>query len=273
MTTILESTTTATHRPGQTPTPATAVGFSRILQVELRKLFATNANRALMAAIFAVGVLGAVLSYSMFSIFQEMGESWYMHVIMINAVPIILLQPLVILMVTTEWSTRSAMTTFTLEPRRHLVIAAKAIVTVLAGIVVWALSLGLGAGTYAVGTAMGGTEAVWSVSATTLLGDLGAQLLMTLSSFALALLIHNAPATIVLVLALPTVIGMSVLLPEWAQQIVAWINLSENLNITMMNLTGAATGQHWAQLAVSVAVWVIVPGAVGIWRTLRREAV
>lgn len=271
MTTILDA-TTATRRPGQTPTGATVVGFSRILQVELRKLFATNANRALMTAIFFIAVLGAVLSYSMHSVFLEMGENWYINVFMVNAVPIILLQPLVILMVTTEWSTRSAMTTFTLEPRRHLVIAAKAITITVTSVVVWALSLGLGAATYAVGTATHGTEAAWSISATTVAGDLGAQLLMTLSSFALALLIHNAPATIVLVLALPSVIGMSVLLPEWAQQILVWINLSENLNITLLDATGAATGQHWAQLAVSVTVWIIAPAVVGTWRTLRREA-
>jgi len=44
------------------------------------------------------------------------------------------------------------------------------------------------------------------------------------------------------------------------------------MNQTMNPLfQGALTSQQWAHLATSVAVWVVAPLAVGIWRLTRAE--
>ena len=57
----------------------------------------------------------------------------------------VILPMIAMLSVTSEWSQRSGLTTFTLMPHRGRVITAKALGTVLVGVVSMALALGVGA--------------------------------------------------------------------------------------------------------------------------------
>lgn len=262
----------ATRMLSQTRSQATPVRFGRVLQVEFRKLFATWANRGLMLAILASALGAAGIGVLVFGQLQDQGAPWFMMVDLVGMLPHILTLPLVILMVTSEYSTRSAMTTFTLVPHRGSVVASKTIVAVTVSVATWLLCLGLGAASYGIGAAVNSATPVWDIELYMPLGSIAAQVLITLSAFALALLIQNGPATIVTVLAPPTVLGAAFMAPEWLQNIIAWINLQETLGYTVLQSPGEADTMAWARLACAAAVWIVIPAVLGTLRTLRREA-
>jgi hypothetical protein len=71
-----------------------------------------------------------------------------------------------ILSVTSEWSQRSALTTFTLVPSRGRVIAAKAAVTLAIAIASMFVAGVGGAVGNLVGTTIAGVDATWNISLT-----------------------------------------------------------------------------------------------------------
>ena len=70
-----------------------------------------------------------------------------------------------ILSVTSEWSQRSGLTTFTLVPKRGQVIWAKLLISVALGVVSMLVALGIGAVGNLVGAAITGIDPVWDISA------------------------------------------------------------------------------------------------------------
>lgn len=271
MTTTLEPkdipmTSHTTTRPTVRPT-----GFAQVLAVEFRKAVSTRAGLALLA-IIAVLIVGAALATVFaFDFFASQGMGWYVHVGMTMSGPSFLVPVAVILLSTSEWSTRSAMTTFTLVPRRSQVLGAKVIVSLVIATAAWLLALGFGLLAYVAGAALNDApivlEAPWDMVA----DELGATLLLTLSAVALGFLIQNAPAAIVVVLAVPNVISGLGTMAEWLHTLVLWTNLPDALFGTLQSLEPAQP-VDWARLATAVGVWIIIPGVLGWIRTLRREA-
>jgi ABC-type transport system involved in multi-copper enzyme maturation permease subunit len=175
------------------------------------------------------------------------------------------LLPLVLLMaMTAEWSQRTAMTTFTLEPRRGRVLAAKAtaglIISVLAGL------FALLAATVAVLAASHAGRPVaegwnWSQLA-------GFALFIVLTSavgMAIGAAVHNTAAAIVSYFVLAGL--FSLLMIPALQKAGDWINTGTTFG---WMLAGDWSG-HVAQIAVCAALWIALPLAVGTIRTVRRE--
>src|SRR5690606_3158435 len=77
----------------------------------------------------------------------------------------ILLPMLAILSVTSEWSQRGALTTFTLVPDRRRTLLAKALCTVGVAVVSMAVALSIGALGNVLGTAISGAPTTWDVPA------------------------------------------------------------------------------------------------------------
>jgi ABC-2 type transport system permease protein len=113
----------ATGRPG--------VPFARLFKAELRKVADTRSGRWLLIAIIATTPLVVAvmlvtaapkdLTYEKFVDFTQTPQK-------------ILLPVLGILTITTEWSQRTGLVTFTLEPDRRRVLLAKAGATLLLGL-------------------------------------------------------------------------------------------------------------------------------------------
>ncbi len=119
----MSDTSTVTHGTPATTADASisAVPFSRLLRVELRKTTDTRAGFWLLAAIVLLTAAIIVL----FLIFAEPGELTYRGFMFITSTPQGFLLPVMaILAVTAEWSQRTGLVTFTLEPSRMRVIAA-----------------------------------------------------------------------------------------------------------------------------------------------------
>src|SRR3954449_9889079 len=152
--------TVRTPAPSRT-TPA-PIPFSRLLKVELVKMFDTRAGMWLMVSIAATAVI-ATASVILFAPDSAMTYDNFGAAI---GVPMTLLLPVMaILSVTSEYSQRSGLTTFTLVPHRGRVIRAKAVVAMTLGAVSIGVALAIGALGNIVGSTIAGVDTVWDIPA------------------------------------------------------------------------------------------------------------
>ncbi|MFD4207247.1 ABC transporter permease [Micromonospora tulbaghiae] len=258
--------TTATRTPAP-PRPGAAVAgptLARLTAVELRKLADTRAGRWLL---ITIGLIAAVIVVVQLFVLDAPDQT-FTAFFTPSLLPVGLLLPVLgILSITGEWSQRSALTTFALVPRRERVIVAKLAAVVLAALASVLVSLAVAAvGTLAAG-ATGGAGA-WTFDWQLLPHAAVFQVASVLMGAAFGLLLLSTPLAIVTYLLLPTVWSLLAAMIEGLRAPARWLDTS----YTMGPLLGAEmTGGQWARLGVSLAVWVLLPLAAGLARTLRRE--
>lgn len=265
------STTTAgpsLHAQVPTPMRSRPASLATLSAVELRKAVNTRAGRWLLIVVGILALGGTAIG--MFAISSD--TRTYDTFIQINLQLTSFVLPVVgILLMTSEWSQRSALTTFALVPRRSRVLVAKLVAALVIAVVGWAAAFLLAC----LGTALSSrpagmaSEEVWGLT----VGDVLISLIWVVLSMALGiafgLAFLNTAAAIVLVFVLPlawTILsGLITVLREhvqpWLDTNISWNNLLNN----------DLSGQHWAQVAVATAVWVLLPGAIGARRMLTRE--
>ena len=245
------------------------IPFRTVAGVELRKMFDTRSGFWLMIGIAAAGVLAtaAVIAFA--------GDSDLTYDSFAGAIGVpmtILLPVLAVLAVTGEWSQRAGLTTFTLVPHRGRVIRAKMTVTVLAGLASMALALGIGAVGNVVGTALLGRDTVWDLSPNAIAYIVGADLIGMMVGFMLGVVMRNSAAAIVSYFTywfvVPTLSMVLAANQAWFEKAQPWADFSFNQNRLY---DGDFTGQDWTQLAVTGAVWLVLPLAFGLWRVMRAE--
>jgi ABC-2 type transport system permease protein len=257
--------TTMTH-PVRTPGAHVAVDtvpaipFGRLVRVEWGKATDTRAARWLLIAVAAMTV-GLMLApiFSPSSIDQS-----YTSYLGFAAVALSILLPVVsILTLTSEWSQRTALATFTQEPRRMRIITAKITVSMI---------LGAGAAVFGGLVTAAGLSLV-AASGRTLDANLNAGLLAAfllyvvlniMTGVALGALVHNSAAAIVASFVLP--IGFA-LLGRASQLVAEWLDYSTTFNWV---LNGQWSG-HAPQILVSLILWVAIPLTAGLIRTVCRE--
>ena len=254
-----------TRRDRAVPAP---IPFRRILGVELRKMFDTRSGVWLMASI---GIL-AVIATGAVIIFAPNDEIDYGAFGSAVGVPMTVILPIIaILSVSSEWSQRSALTTFTLVPSRIRVIAAKALLTVTIGIVSMLVALGVGAVGNVVGSALAGVDQTWNISPTEFAQIVLADGIGMLMGFMLGVLFRSSPAAIVgyfvYSLVLPGVSGALTNASEWWSRHVGWFDLSWASG----NLYDDMSGQEWAQLGVTTLIWLVLPLAIGLRAVMKAE--
>ena len=254
----------ATSRPAFAPIP-----LSRVMAVELRKMFDTRSGFWMMASIGILSVLatGAVI------IFAPDTEITYENFAAAIGFPMSVVLPMIaILSVTSEWSQRSGLTTFTLVPHRGRVVLAKALCAVGVGVASMALAMVIGAGGNVLGSTLAGVPTTWDTSAAELLYITFANVLGLLTGFTLGVLIRNSAGAIVgyfvYALLLPTVTNLLAQSQEWFRDVQPWVNFQWNQQSLF---EGGFTGQQWAQLAITATAWLVLPMAFGVWRVLRSE--
>jgi ABC-2 type transport system permease protein len=256
---------TMTH-PVHTTDAATAgagfsgIPFGRLVRVEWGKATDTRAARWLLIAVAAT-TLGLMLVPLLSPSSTDQSYTSYLG---FAAVALSILLPVVaILTMTSEWSQRTALATFTQEPRRMRVVTAKITVS---------LMLGAGAAVFG-GLVTAAGLGVAAASGRTLDANLDAGLLAAfllyvvlnvMTGVALGALVHNSAAAIVASFVLP--IGFA-LLGRTSQLVADWLDYSTTFTWL---LNGDWSG-HTAQILASVILWVALPLAAGLIRTVRRE--
>ncbi|GAA4889949.1 hypothetical protein GCM10025789_03000 [Tessaracoccus lubricantis] len=240
-------------------------GFGRLLLVEARKLVNTRAGRWLLVIAVLASIGAAALSVAYFP------ERTVSAVFFFSFLPLGLLVPVVaILTATAEWSQRTGLTTFALEPRRGRVVAAKLVVSLLAGVAIMLVS---GVFTYAaagIGALAGQSWDGWALDLGVLAGPALNLMLLMLQASAFGLILLNTPSAVVLYFVLPQVWTTVVGFVPWLASRAAWLDLNAATEPMFTSLPDM-TGQHWLQLACATALWVLVPLAAGVWRFLRAE--
>lgn len=242
-------------------TTASMIPFGNLVRAEARKATDTRAARWLLGAAALVTLAAQAVPVAFpHSVTQNRASflTW-------GALGLSELLPIaLILAMTAEWSERNALTTYTLEPRRGRVLAAK--VTAGLGISVIGLVLTFAAAEIGIAVASAAGRHVattwdWAEFA----GVVAFILLTSGIGIALGSAIHNTAAAIVTRFALGGLSSL-LLIPAIAK-IGNWVDTTNTFGWV---LTGAWVG-HGPQIATSAAIWIALPLAIGIVRTIRRD--
>lgn len=247
------------------------IPMARLVRVELRKLVDTRAGFWLLLSIGIVTALVVVIQQWVVAA-NDMHIT-YGDIAQAMATPMgIFLPVLGIMSVTSEWGQRTGLVTFTLEPRRDRVVAAKLVAGVIAAVASVALALVLGVfGNLAYG-GLTGHQVVWDVTTLAVGGILFAWVIGLLTGFAFGMLLMNTAAAIVLFFVysfvLPGLLEWGYQTVGWIHDLRSWIDFSD-AQVPLFDAT--MTGKDWAQFAISGVVWFVLPLGIGIWRLLRSE--
>jgi ABC-2 type transport system permease protein len=237
-------------------------GLGRLTLVELRKMTDTRAGFWVLVVTAALSVLVAVIAL----LVVPDDDLSLQNFLKATAQPATILMPVVgILLVTSEWSQRTAMVTFTLVPLRSRVLVAK----LLAGVALTAIAFQFSLIVAVVSTAISGADgdATWSLSAA-MIGQVAVTVVVPMLAgigFG-AVLLASAPA-IVLSFVLPTAWSAlgSISALEGAAR---WLDQSRTM---MPMLEEPLSAAQWARVATSVALWTVLPVIAGFWRVGRAD--
>jgi ABC-type transport system involved in multi-copper enzyme maturation permease subunit len=247
------------------------IPFSRLFQVELRKTVDTRAGRWLVGITAGLALLADVI-FLIVVVTKDIATSYGEFVAGAAFLTQALLPILGIMLVTSEWSQRTAMTTFALEPRRMRVVLAKMLagISLTAFVVVFALAVGLVCNLlYA---ALQGQSPDWTFGWTGFTGFVVNQTFAMLGGFAMACLLLSSPAAIVVfvvykwVLPIPFALGAALM--SWFDKVVGWMDFQ---SAQAQLYDGGLSATQWGQLVVSGFLWLVVPLAIGLWRIRRAE--
>lgn len=249
------------------------VPFARLVSVELRKMRDTRAGfwLLLLTGVLLVAAGGMAL---LFTLLNDIALT-AVTLAQIMMVPFSLLLPvLAITSVTSEWSQRTGLVTFALEPDRMRVIAAKLATVLLLALTTTVLGFAVGAMTNVLHGAVGDTPADWSLDASALSWTLITQLLYFLMAFGFGLVLLSTPAAVavfyVVAMLLPFMVyGPIFGLVSWGPDVIPWLDLG----FATTPLTGGEAGEAriYAQVAVTTLLWVGLPLVGGLMRVGRAE--
>lgn len=243
------------------------VSFLTLLRVELRKLVDTGAGRWLLISIL---VITAVAMGITLWVNRDTGTGLLPLLIAANIPQALLIPILGIMTAANEWSQRTALITFTQEPRRLRVMLAKTVAAVVLGLLVLALSIGLAMAAHAVSMTVADGGEVDLAMGWTFLGHLVVlQVLGVLMGVAFGALLLNVPLGIVAYVLVPTLSPLVFMTTAWLRENAAWFDLAVAQGVLLGD--DALTGQQWAQIGTTAALWVLLPLVVGCWRVARKE--
>src|SRR4051812_29916782 len=233
-----------------------AIPLGRITGTELRKMLDTRSGFWLLAS---TGLL-ALLATSMVILFARHEELTYSSFTAAIGIPMTIVLPIIaILSVTSEWSQRSGLTTFTLVPHRGRILAGKALSCLGVALLTIPTAFGTGAVGNLVGTAVAGVEPVWDLTPR----DLGtialAEVLSLLVGFMLGVVIRASSGAIVAyflyAFVLPSLSMLLAASQHWYHDLQPWVDFDHNQKAL---LNGTMDTQSWGHLVLTAALWLVL---------------
>ena len=225
------------------PAPTTAVPFTRLVHVELRKMLDTRAGRWLLIGIGAVIALALTIMF-----FNNGGEHPLPVYLQATTMPMAIILPVVgILAVTSEWSQRTGLVTFSLEPRRTRSAGPSRPRRLLVGVAAFTFSFVLAGLAHQTAVTFRGITATGpstgsSCSAPRL------RVARRGAGPAFGMLLKNTPAAIVLYYVLPTAWSILGAMVSWLRNAGEWLDINQ----TMQPLfAGSLTGEQWTHLVAA----------------------
>ncbi|HXP56373.1 MAG TPA: hypothetical protein VN847_15515 [Streptosporangiaceae bacterium] len=240
------------------------IPFARLARAELRKLTDTRASRWLLIAIAAVTpvVLGVML------VVASPANLTYSKLIDYSLTPQELVLPaLGILTITSEWTQRTGLTTFTLVPSRRRVLLAKGTATLSLGLAVIAIAFAAAALANLLGGLRHGNGS-WSLGPSGFGELILVQLSGLLQGLAFGMLLPITAAAIAAYYVLPTLWSLLFTATAGLKHVDRWIDL---IKAQSPLYTHQMTGTGWLQLLTAASIWILLPLTAGTVRALRKE--
>jgi hypothetical protein len=257
------STTTLTAPIRANTTGAhTRPALGRLVAVELRKTLNTRAGFWLQLATVAITALVVTVR----SVVGDAADQTFAAVLNVGIQPAAVLLPIAgILLVTSEWTQRTGMITFTLVPVRSRVLGAKLIASLALALAALVTAIAIVAAGVLV--ASPGVEGAWS-DAAALIGQSAV--------FLTTGMVVGVAFGAVLLASTPAIVALSTLPITWT----AVASLSFFADAAPWTDTRLAlaplheevlSATQWAQAGTALALWMLLPLLIGIWRIARQE--
>ena len=245
--------------------PSRTIPFARLAAVEIRKLTDTRTAIVLLT-LLALGAVGAMLVRT-FVFTQDVPD---VQDVATSTGPLLslLLPVLGIISVTSEWSRRTALTTFALEPRRWRVLVAKLTAGAAVAITTSALMIAVAYPTTAAASAARDAEASFALDPVALAGWTATNVLFTLCGIALGAMLLNGAASIVVYFVASVAWGLVGLTGDLGSTLASWLDLN---GTTVPLADGEMSFEAVGPLLSSIGLWVAAPFLLGLLRVSRIE--
>jgi ABC-type transport system involved in multi-copper enzyme maturation permease subunit len=252
----------------QDPLGGQQVPMSRLVRTELRKMVDTRAGMWLFVA---MGLLTAA-AVTLFFFFADPIDLRFADFLGVTLTPQGFLLPVLgILLITSEWSQRTGLVTFTLEPSRSRVIVAKLAAANLIGLAVVVFGLAVATVSNALGSALQDGDGAWTFGLVGLVSILVLQLSAIVQGLAFGMVLLNSAAAIVLYFVLPIAFNIVfAIVGDPLADVAPWIDLG-TAQTPLFELDEGLTGEEWAQVGVTAMLWIGLPLVAGWIRLLRSE--
>ena len=234
-----------------------------LVAVELRKTVDTRAGFWLQIAIVALTVLVVIVRV----VAGEAADHTFAGLLDVAIRPAAILLPIAgVLLITSEWSQRTGMITFALVPARSRVVGAKLIAGLTFALGMVAMSVAVAAAGALVASA--GVESTWA-DAAPLIGQSAVYLTTgMIVGVAFGMVVLASTPAITALFALPIAWTIVASLSFFAG-VAPWLDTRLALDRLPAEVF---TGTQWAHAGTALALWMLLPLALGIARITKREA-
>ncbi|MDX6281068.1 MAG: type transport system permease protein [Kribbellaceae bacterium] len=242
--------------------PARGQSFLKLVTIELRKSVNTRSGRFLILGILALAV--AALTWKLTHL--NAGQQPFSDYLTAASTGVLLILPVIgVMAMTSEWTQRTALTTFTLSPRRIRVQFAKFVSAIVLSAVVLSVTAVLALAATAIGGAIDGAGASYAGMGGALLGAYLSTALNVVMGAAFGAVIAQTAVAILVFFVAPT--AWSLAGPALFKDNANWLDVFGAFGrIAERDLHGMVP-----ETLTAIGVWVILPTIVGLWASSRRE--
>jgi ABC-2 type transport system permease protein len=246
--------------------PIRPQSFARLVGIELRKSVDTRSGRVLLAGILVLALVGLVWRLT----HLPAGPVWFGDTADAAMGGVRLLLPVIgVMAMTSEWTQRTALTTFTLSPRRIRVQLAKLVSAIVLSVIVLTVAVVLAFGANALGGAVHGSAATYSRPDDGLLGGLAglytANALNVVMGAALGAVLAQTAVAVTVYFIAPTVWTLAA--PELLKSRADWLDVFGAFE----RIANRDFGGKLPESLTAIIAWIVIPSLLGLWFGARRE--
>ncbi|ADB29748.1 hypothetical protein Kfla_0627 [Kribbella flavida DSM 17836] len=242
--------------------PARGQSFLQLVTIELRKSVNTRSGQVLILGILALAI--AALTWQLTHL--PSGPAAFDDFLAAASTGVQLLLPVIgVMAMTSEWTQRTALTTFTLSPRRTRVQLAKFAAAIVLSVVVLTATTALAFGATALGGAVGGDGATYAGLGGSLAGAYLTNALNVVMGAAFGAVIAQTAVAILVFLIAPTAWMLAG--PALFKDNADWLDVFGAFGrIAERDLNGMVP-----ETLTALGIWIVLPTIVGLWASSRRE--
>ncbi|MEU4390349.1 ABC transporter permease [Kribbella sp. NPDC023855] len=242
--------------------PARGQSFLKLVTIELRKSVNTRSGQVLILGILALAL--AALTWELTH--MQDGKQAFDGYLGAASTGVMLLLPVIgVMAMTSEWTQRTALTTFTLSPRRIRVQVAKFVSAVVLSVVVLSVTVVLAVAGTALGGSISGDGASYAGFGGALAGAYLTTALNVVMGAAFGAVIAQTAVAILVFFVAPTAWALAG--PALFKSNADWLDVFGAFGrIAERDLHGMVP-----ETLTAIGVWIVLPTIAGLWASSRRE--